>query len=200
MKKKQSKWLKSSMGLTCECTQLSHMKSVVWLLFFKKTWKKCLSHTIGSLGDASAGVLKTNGYETKYFSARKLNSLMRDFIHFGGFRPNLRGKWKRDAIWDVFPGIKTQIQHFVKITEPVNCELTSKFVNSIILERANADETLKKELNLRGINWEKGISVSTCHLWMLAAGCKYCEKVKHYFTNNHNRADVIEYCEKYNEE
>ena len=42
--------------------------------------------------------------------------------------------------------------------------------------------------------------MSTCHLWMLAAGCKYCENVKHYFTDNHNRADVIEYRDKYNEE
>ena len=109
--------------------------------------EKCHSHTIGSLDDAPAGVLKTNGYETKDFFEQKLNSLMRDFIHFGGFRPGLRGKWKQDAIWDVFPGIKTQIQHFVNITEPVNCEFTSKFVNSIILERANADETLKKDLN-----------------------------------------------------
>ena len=73
-------------------------------------------------------------------------------------------------------------------------------MNSIILEQENADETLKKYLNLRGINWEKGISVSTCRLWMLAAGCKYCENVNHYYTYNQNRADVIKYCDKCNEE
>ena len=58
-----------------------------------------------------------------------------------------------------------------------------KFINSIILERANADE----------INREMGILVSTCHLWMLSDGYKDCENKEHYYIHSYNRGSVIIY-------
>ena len=52
-------------------------------------------------------------------------------------------------------------------------------------------------LHERSINLENGLSRSTVHCWMLWSGCKYEESKQCYYTDFHNRPDVLAYRNKY---
>jgi hypothetical protein len=83
------------------------------------------------------------------------------------------------------------IKNFVKTVCVVTCATARTFINDELRRLANEDlcnyresikagkvpedATLDERLTESGINWGKGISVSTADLWMRACGCSYRE-------------------------
>ena len=130
-------------------------------------------------------------------SERTLLKWYSQFIHYGGFKEDCRGKWIRDNVFKMFPSVLAELTLFVKKTKHVTVENTRVFFNNHMRDLINKgdDEGLqmKQFVEHRGIKLSLGICRRTAYNWMILAGMKFTETRQTYYTDAHNRPDVVKY-------
>lgn len=156
--------------------------------------------TMRRMPDLAESVLKMNGMADD----TTIKSLLRwynQYLKHGGFFEDRRGHWERESIIGLFPMLQSSLKSFVRESKLVTVELARRFlsekINEYLEEENETSLSIRQELKSRGIDTNRGISISTAHAWMKKAGCKYAEARQCYYTDNHNRADVIAYRDKY---
>lgn len=97
----------------------------------------------------------------------------------------------------LFPSLDVEIRTFVAnegrdAVDRVRLFLTEK-IQQAVAGVDEASQTLKATLEKHGINVQMGPSRDTAHLWMIKSGCKWTKAKVCYYTDNHNREDVVKY-------
>ena len=132
-------------------------------------------------------------------SRRTLMMWFSCFNKFGGFKEDGRGKWIRQSPMKIFPSLQHSLTLFSRTTKHVTVESTKVFINNLLRSNVLGDEgkEMIEFLEQRGISLKKGICRRTTYNWMISAGMEYKESTITYYTDGHNRPDVVAYRNEY---
>ncbi|CAN0187432.1 unnamed protein product [Laminaria digitata] len=111
---------------------------------------------------------------------------VREFNRLGGFfSRDARGVHEREWILSE-KDLKLQLLAWLKKQKRVTVQRVHKYVNEVLLAREGG------LLKLGEYNLTLPISRSTIHSWMIKLGCTYERHTQSYYTDGHERPDVVE--------
>ena len=106
------------------------------------------------------------------------------------------GHFKRDGMhereWILSEeDIRLELLQWLKTEKRVTAKKTGDFVNNVLLVNEGGLERLDKY----GLSLP--VSSTTVHSWMVKLGCTYDRAGQSYYTDGHERKDVVEYRKEY---
>ena len=116
--------------------------------------------------------------------------------------PNLRTQ-REPKLFSFFPECKSMIQRFCNeqikagsmSTDSVTCEIKSviipKLYDNLLTEAADNKDMMPSYDELLHMFDLKTLSISTVWRWLQLLGYKYCENKRNYYTDGHEREDVV---------
>lgn len=114
---------------------------------------------------------------------------LREFQTLGGFKRDGRGVHEREWILNE-EDLKSQLLSWLKAQKRVSTKKTRDYVNTVLLKDEGFEQLSRYGLNLP-------ISSTTVHSWMIKLDCKYDRVGQSYYTDGHERADVVKNRKEY---
>ncbi|CAN0197693.1 unnamed protein product, partial [Ectocarpus sp. 4 AP-2014] len=116
---------------------------------------------------------------------------LRDFRGHGGFKRDSRGVHERD--WIMSEGdLKDELIRWMRTQKRLTVKDVQNYINQWLFanEIGDLSRLLSYQVNLP-------VSMATTHSWMIALGCKYERATKSFYTDGHEKKDVVVYRGKY---
>ena len=161
----------------------------------KLTWKECCKLAIDELGDDGIYFVKNEK------TVRRWHTQFRKCELF--FTPNNRNE-REPKLFSFFPDSKTQIVRYCTSQVNLGClstELVKSQIKNVIIPRCYQDlleeageenrgnmPLYNKLLHMLDLS---NVSMSTVWRWLVYLGYKYDENKKSYYTDGHEREDVV---------
>lgn len=132
-------------------------------------------------------VVKTNKL---HYKPSTILGWVRQFRTLGHFKRDGRGVHEREWILSE-EDIRLELLQWLKTEKRVTAKKTGDFVTNVLLVREGGLERLDKY----GLSLP--VSSTTVHSWMVKLGCTYDRAGQSYYTDGHERKDVVEYRKEY---
>ncbi|CAN0096509.1 unnamed protein product, partial [Ectocarpus sp. 13 AM-2016] len=116
---------------------------------------------------------------------------LRDFRGHGGFKRDSRGVHERDWIMSE-EDLKDELIKWMRRQKRLTVKDVQNYINQWLFanEIGDLSRLLSYQVNLP-------VSMATTHSWMIALGCKYERATKSFYTDGHEKKDVVVYRGKY---
>ncbi|CAN0536152.1 unnamed protein product, partial [Ectocarpus sp. 12 AP-2014] len=141
-----------------------------------------------SLLRIAANVVETGSHP---YAASTILRWLRDFRKQGGFRRDSRGVHEPDWIMSE-EDLKVQLVTWMRTQPRLTVKDVWKLINGSLFE-----DDAKDLARLLSYQVTLPISMSTAHSWMIKLGCKYERATKSFYTDTHEKKDVVEYRGEY---
>lgn len=122
---------------------------------------------------------------------RTILSWVREFVKLGGyFKRDSRGVHEREFILDQ-EDLQLQLLGWLKSEKRVSTRRTQEYINNVLFGREGG------MLRLAEYGLTLPICKTTTHAWMIKLGCNFDRAKQSYYSDGHERADVVEHRGEY---
>ncbi|CAN0302378.1 unnamed protein product [Ascophyllum nodosum] len=129
---------------------------------------------------------------TKDYAASTILRWVRQFRTTGGFKRDSRGVHERD--WTMSEEyLQHELVRWMKTKKRITVKEVRTYINSTLFENETGD--LSRLLSTYQVTLP--VSLSTTHSWMINLGCKYERATKSFYTDGHERPEVVAYRGEY---
>ncbi|CAB1102065.1 unnamed protein product [Ectocarpus sp. CCAP 1310/34] len=134
---------------------------------------------------------RVNSAGSRVYAASTILGWLRDFRGHGGSKRDSRGVHERDWIMSE-EDLKDELVMWMRTQKRLTVKDVQNYINQWLFanEIGDLSRLLSYQVNLP-------VSMATTHSWMIALGCKYERATKSFYTDGHEKKDVVVYRGKY---
>ncbi|CAM9392075.1 unnamed protein product [Hapterophycus canaliculatus] len=128
---------------------------------------------------------------TQHYAVSTILRWVRDFRKHGGFRRDSRGVHEGDWILSE-EDLQGVLVRWMKAQKRLSVKDVCAFINQKLFADEGGDLA-----RLHSYQVTLPVSLFTAHSWMIKLGCQYERATKSFYTDGHERKDVVEYRGEY---
>ncbi|CAN0453430.1 unnamed protein product, partial [Pylaiella littoralis] len=134
---------------------------------------------------------RVNSAGSRVYAASTVLGWVRDFRGHGGYKRDLRGVHERDWVMSE-EDLKDELIKWMRTQKHLTVKDVQNYINQWLFanEIGELSRLLSYQVNLP-------VSMATTHSWMIALGCKYERATKSFYTDGHEKKDVVVYRGKF---
>ncbi|CAB1097803.1 unnamed protein product [Ectocarpus sp. CCAP 1310/34] len=134
---------------------------------------------------------RVNSAGSRVYAASTVLGWLRDFRGHGGFKRDSRRVHERDWIMSK-EDLKDELIKWMRTQKRLTVKDVQNYINQWLFanEIGDLSRLLSHQVNLP-------VSMVTTHSWIIALGCKYERATKSFYTDGHEKKDVVVYRGKY---
>ena len=181
---------KSTLDIAKNHNEKQEMYDVLLDQFRQMKIDHCQPRLAGKLADEYTDSFQ--GEHAVPHAAKTILAWYNDYVqsNYQGFSPDGRGTWKRDVFLETHD-LTGAFKAYMRNTKALSVDSTRKWLINKLVERAS-DKRLDGLADIIEVHEKINISHITVQRWMHLYGAKYCTVTKTYYTDNHNRPDIVE--------